>query len=268
MIHSYPWYIADWRGSEAVLSMTLAERGLYRELLDHCWECGNLPNSEVVLTKIAHCSEKEFRKSWPTVKAQFYENDGRLYHVKVNEKRRAIEEWHDGRREAGRKGGLAKKASLATSSAKAQPVADLKPSTSTSTSTSSVRHFDTVETCPDGAPRFTPPTHTQLVAQESAARMAALHPKPTNRVLIESALASAIDRGHTPALIESAHADWCASAEWTEDGGKWCPGLAKWMADDGFTKKPRKPAATAEVPQYFNLAEAREKDRKRKNGSS
>lgn len=117
--------------------MTLAERGLYRELLDHCWECGNLPNSEVVLTKIAHCSEKEFRKSWPTVKAQFYENDGRLYHVKVNEKRRAIEEWHDGRREAGRKGGLAKKASLATSSAKAQPVADLKPSTSTSTSTSS-----------------------------------------------------------------------------------------------------------------------------------
>lgn len=122
--------------------------------------------------------------------------------------------------------------------------------------------------CPDGAPRFETPTHTQLSAQESAARMAALHPKPTNRVLIESALASAIDRGHTPERIESAHADWCASAEWTEDGGKWCPGLAKWMADDGFTKKPRKPLATAEVPQYFNLAEAREKDRKRKNGSS
>jgi uncharacterized protein YdaU (DUF1376 family) len=138
MIHSYPWYIADWRGSEAVLAMTLEERGLYRELLDHCWEAGSLPTKEDTLRRITRASEKEWKRCWPAVKTQFFEQDGRLRHIKVDEKRPELEEWHESRREAGRKGGLRRgqklRSSPALSSVTAQVEVGLKPSSSSSPS--------------------------------------------------------------------------------------------------------------------------------------
>lgn len=136
MLHSYPWYIADWRSAEAVLAMTLEERGLYRELLDHCWECGSIPNNEVVLRKIAQVTEKEWIRSWPAVKPQFLSDGDRLRHRKVDEKREDLVAWHDNRREAGRKGGLSKKTSSASSSASSSAQAKPKPSTASSTASS------------------------------------------------------------------------------------------------------------------------------------
>ena len=56
MFQSYPWYIADWRASETRLSLTLAQRGLYRELLDYCYMEGSLPEDRKMLLKIAGCS--------------------------------------------------------------------------------------------------------------------------------------------------------------------------------------------------------------------
>lgn len=103
-IHSYPWYIADWRGSEAVLSMNLEQRGLYRELLDHCWDAGSLPTDEAMLRRLASAEPAEFKRSWPAVRHQFYEKDGRLYHRKVDEKRGELGAWREAKREAGRLG--------------------------------------------------------------------------------------------------------------------------------------------------------------------
>ena len=87
MIHSYPWYITDWRESEAVLTMTIEQRGLYRELLDMCWREGSLPTEERTLRKLAMAEQAEFDKCWPVVKTQFTERDGRLWNAKVDEKR-------------------------------------------------------------------------------------------------------------------------------------------------------------------------------------
>lgn len=119
------------------MAMTLEQRGLYRELLDHCWEHGSIPNSDVVLRRILRVSEREWKRAWPTVREQFFEVDGRLHNSKVDERKPSLDAWHENRREAGRKGGLSKRASSASSSAKAQPVADLKPSASASASTTS-----------------------------------------------------------------------------------------------------------------------------------
>jgi uncharacterized protein YdaU (DUF1376 family) len=147
VIHSYPWYPADWRGSEAVMAMTMEERGLYHELLDHAWETGSLPTDEAVLRKIAQATEREWRRSWPKVRQQFVEHDGRLSHRKIDERRPELEAWHRSRRDAGRVGGLKRwgkpSDSSATSSASSsvigstidQPVPVLNPSSSSSTST-------------------------------------------------------------------------------------------------------------------------------------
>src|SRR6266481_53199 len=83
MIHSYPWYIKDWLLSETRLSMTLAERGLYRDMLDIFFEHGSLPTQPELIRKSAACQLKEFRKSFPNVRKQFYEKDGRLYNEKA-----------------------------------------------------------------------------------------------------------------------------------------------------------------------------------------
>jgi len=154
------------------MSMNLGERGLYRELLDHCWEAGSLPldyrslptrssanNSSTIgrkqyddslLVKIATCDVREFRKYWPKVREQFYEKDGRLWHRKVDEKRADIEKWKEERRESGRKGADRRWHSSANGSANAQPLASdsgvLCPSpTPTPTPTTSLPS-DSVET--------------------------------------------------------------------------------------------------------------------------
>ena len=87
MLNSYPFYINDWRRSEAVEAMTVEERGLYRELLDHCWAEGSLPADPKLLRKIARATSREFSRSWPLVSCQFVVRNSRLYCPKVDEKR-------------------------------------------------------------------------------------------------------------------------------------------------------------------------------------
>jgi len=85
MLHSYPWYIKDWLLSEARLTMTLSQRGLYRDLLDHFFEQGSLPTNEAALFRMAACDQREFKAAWPVVRQKFEERDGRLYNRKAEE---------------------------------------------------------------------------------------------------------------------------------------------------------------------------------------
>ncbi len=120
----------------------------------------------------------------------------------------------------------------------------------------------------DGQPRFTAPTPEQTELQETAARMCGLHPKPSSQSLVETALLEATSRGHPAAKIEAAHIAWCKSEDWTGQDGRYCNGLPKWINENGFTKKPRKPIAAAEAPEYYNLAEEKKKleEYRKKNG--
>lgn len=105
-IISYPWYVSDWFNSETRLSMNAAEKGIYRDLLDYCWLEGSLPSSPKLLRNISNSSPKEFSKSFSAVRKCFYEKEGRLFHRKVDDKRKELITYRKGRIEAGRKGGL------------------------------------------------------------------------------------------------------------------------------------------------------------------
>ena len=87
-LHSYPFYIADWRTSETVTSMTAEERDCYRNLLDANWMHGDLPADEDALLPLSLQREKVFQKTWPKVKHLFPPTDsGRLCNPKVAAKR-------------------------------------------------------------------------------------------------------------------------------------------------------------------------------------
>src|SRR3954451_24499267 len=79
----YPRYLRTWRESRARAEMNAEQRGVYWELLDHCWEHGSLPKDHEALRRICNVSEKEFRRAWPVVSKWFHETDDRLLHKKV-----------------------------------------------------------------------------------------------------------------------------------------------------------------------------------------
>lgn len=125
-IHSYPWYPADWRGSEVVATMTIEERGLYRELLDFCWEIGDLPESQDSLRKLARAEKSEWKRCWPKIEQLFpIGPDGRRHNPKVDERRGELTRWHEGRREAGKRGAAKRWHGSANGCAIAEPLAEL-----------------------------------------------------------------------------------------------------------------------------------------------
>ena len=98
VLNSYPWYISDWRQDEDVIAMTSEQRGIYRDLLDVCWDQGSLPTDTKLLTKLALCSPWEWKRSWQVVSRKFIEIDGRLHHPKVDEKRAELIQLQENRR--------------------------------------------------------------------------------------------------------------------------------------------------------------------------
>lgn len=129
-VHSYPWYISDWTESETRIELTLAERGLYRELIDRCYKEGSIPDDERKLIALCACDPRDFKRAWPNVRRKFKPTeDGRLEHQRVTDVLLKLENWNEARR----KGGYSRQRS---SSGKAPVKADDKLTTSFGTSSS------------------------------------------------------------------------------------------------------------------------------------
>jgi hypothetical protein len=56
--------------------MTHVERGLYRELLDECWEEGQIPDDVSKLAEIARCPVGVMAEAWPNLKPCFRPTEG------------------------------------------------------------------------------------------------------------------------------------------------------------------------------------------------
>ena len=75
-VKSYP---DRWLSGETRLSMSLAERGAYRDLFDHAVVQGSIPSDPAMLARILGADESEFETIWPRVSREFKKNkDGRL----------------------------------------------------------------------------------------------------------------------------------------------------------------------------------------------
>lgn len=72
----YPWYVTRYRAHRKVQRMNYIERGLYRELLDECWEEGQIPDDMTKLAEIARCPVGVMAEAWPNLRPCFAPVDG------------------------------------------------------------------------------------------------------------------------------------------------------------------------------------------------
>lgn len=67
----YQWFVKDYRANRKVQAMTYVERGLYRELLDECWEEGSIPDDPAKLAEICGCPVGVMAEAWPKIRRCF-----------------------------------------------------------------------------------------------------------------------------------------------------------------------------------------------------
>lgn len=76
-----------------------------------------------------------------------------------------------------------------------------------------------------------------------AIRLYSRHPKKKDKVLVELALMTAIEKSRQRPdelfhEIDRVHALWCATFQWREQSGRFAPPLANWLGDQGWTAEP------------------------------
>jgi len=84
--------------------MSLAERGFYRELLDHCHTEGSIPDDPVLLARMCAVSVKEAKRLLPKVRAQFVKEGDRLVNPKASEVREKLFGYHERQQKSGTAG--------------------------------------------------------------------------------------------------------------------------------------------------------------------
>lgn len=67
----YQWFVKDYRANRKVQAMNYVERGLYRELLDECWEEGRIPDDPLALADICQCPVGVMAEAWPKIRKCF-----------------------------------------------------------------------------------------------------------------------------------------------------------------------------------------------------
>ena len=252
MIQSYPWYIADWRESETRITLSLAERGLYRELLDYCYLEGSLPIDHIRLSRLCCCSPEEFESSWPAVVSLFQLDGERFTHAKVNEVRTKLEAYHEQKRHAGSASGQARRQRPFNGRSNETPTHLQRPFNGRSNETPT--HLEPPPSpSPAPSPAPAPRQSARDETPEIGERLYKPHPKKRGIDQVLGALRMAISRGNCVQDIEACHAAWCESAEWRKDDGRFVPSLADWLHNDGFTKWPagKRPAKPLDPSKYI-----------------
>ena len=250
MMNSYPWYLADWFSSEKVASFSLESRAIYRELIDHCWNNGSLPNDEKILQNLARCSSAEWKRNRSAIMPCFnLQEDNRLHLQKVDEKRPAMVEARENRQKGADKTNSRKPRQTITATVTdpiTDPITDpvipragARPP-SPSPSPSPLHPTDVIPPIPPkgGRVRVPPPPADWQAGTEFAnttARIFELHRRGRKTTLDETARAiqAKINGAANPlavlADLERKHAAWCASDDWTREAGRYVPWLGKWI---------------------------------------
>ncbi len=246
MNQSYPWYIADWRESETRIKLSLAERGLYRELLDYCYLEGSVPTDEVQLSRIACCTLGDIHRHLRVVRSLFYEKAGRLYHAKADEVLLKLERYHEQKKHAGAASGKSRR-ERALNSRSRYVATEVEPSPSPAPAPSPAPPQSACAPPPQ-VPYVSQPRRALPASKlnghgaEWSAALYARHPKKKDEALVGGALFRVMEEAADPpalfAEIDRVHRLWCATFDWSEKNGRFAPVLAAWLMDHGWTVEP------------------------------
>lgn len=67
----YEWRLTAWMMSETRGRLKALGRGVYRELLDHCYGQGNFPDDKAWMSDRCACTLEELETVWPIIKKHF-----------------------------------------------------------------------------------------------------------------------------------------------------------------------------------------------------
>ncbi|MCC6365051.1 MAG: hypothetical protein IT165_16175 [Bryobacterales bacterium] len=263
--------------------MNLEERGLYREVLDELYVNGSIPENPELIKRLTGASDKEFRRSWPKVRAVLIKTEsGDLTHPKVqdvlpellsnSESRRrssskaATIRWRKHREKIERNAGLSDAHGSATGNAGGMPDA-----------CGTYCESDASE-CGTSSSSSSSSSHTQSEVRESdeffetIERIAARHPRKTGLTEGKHRLAQKLSEAVDPiAAVRSAnqnHAAQCATEEWKREGGRYAPKLGNYAERNGWMDPPQPETAHEGEggPRYLTMAEQDEMIRVHQEG--
>jgi hypothetical protein len=70
-LHFFEWRITAWVTSETRDRLDAAGRGIYRELLDHCYAQGHFPDDPEWICRRCACTPEQLEKTWPKIEKHF-----------------------------------------------------------------------------------------------------------------------------------------------------------------------------------------------------
>lgn len=89
------------------------------------------------------------------------------------------------------------------------------------------------------SPELLDPNLTEFEPGYWTERMYDRHPKKADLILVSEAVKKLWEK--SPELVravDKTHERWCKTDDWTKENGKYCPKLAKWIDDRGYTQEP------------------------------
>lgn len=260
VVHAYPVYVDDWRGSETRMKTTLEQRALLWELIFYAFKEGSLPTEEAILRKIADCSEKEWKRCWPAIKHKFEERGGRLHHPRVDAEMARISESKEKAARSGAAGARKRWGAYSNPMATPSKPDSTPPSTPQCDLIASNPTPILIQSNPSAAAvAAAAPAARGLTAEEWAEpdptavayalvdRLIVNHPKPGNpemaKAVASRILAGAVNMAGVVADIERTHAAWCKY--WERDRKAFQPMLHRWFADGDYRHAPVQRELTA-----------------------
>ena len=78
-IHFYEWRVGAWLSSEAHDRLDATGRGIYRELLDHCYTQGKVPDDPEWMCRRCACTREQLEVTWKIIGKHFPKISGTEY---------------------------------------------------------------------------------------------------------------------------------------------------------------------------------------------
>lgn len=106
-VQYYNWRLTRWSMSETRDRLDSSGRGIYRELIDHCYGAGMFPDDQEWICRKCACSKADFKKWWPIIERHFpkTKKEGHRHNILADIWRKRYFGHLQSQRDNGRKGG-------------------------------------------------------------------------------------------------------------------------------------------------------------------
>lgn len=85
---AFQFYVKEWRSSRAIMRMTMAQQGMYLNLLLEQWEKLSVPDDPNVVAELIGGTEAEWVKAWPVLRRNFVTDEpGRIVNLRLEKER-------------------------------------------------------------------------------------------------------------------------------------------------------------------------------------